>query len=84
MAAIGKLAKLGYSTDAVAAAMEKPNPSVSERAFLKKYSGAPIDEEQLMEAAMDVEGEVGAAARNLRDARATLERALEAIGFEHG
>lgn len=84
MAAVRTLVRLGYSPDQVAAALERPNPTIAERAFLKKYSGAPIDEGQLMEAAMDVEGEIGAAARNLSDSRVRLDAALEAIGFEHG
>ena len=52
--------------------------------FVSEYSGAPIDDDELLSIAEDVDGEIGAAAKAVKAARRTFDTALEAVGFEVG
>jgi hypothetical protein len=58
--------------------------AISVEAFLKAYSGAPYDREQVAQAAARVDGIVGAAAKAWLAADALLTEALKSVGYEEG
>ena len=55
-----------------------------ERAFLKQFNGASLDEEELASAAEAVPGPLGESARAFKEARERLDVELARIGFENG
>ena len=55
-----------------------------ERALLKQFNGASLDEEELTDVAGEVPGPLGDAAKMLTAACARFELELASIGYEHG
>ena len=55
-----------------------------ERAFLKQFNGASLDEDELADVASEVPGPLGDAAKALAAARARFDLELERIGYENG
>lgn len=64
--------------------MAKAKLTKEERAFLRQFNGASLDEEELAREAETVPGPLGDAARRLIAARASFSIELARIGYEHG
>lgn len=63
---------------------KKTDAKMTEAQFVEKFNGAPWDDQQLVEEAAKVDGELGQLARTLRAAKSAFDSKLEALGFEVG
>lgn len=57
---------------------------MTEKEFLERYNEAPLDADELAIIAINVDGEIGDAAKKFLEAERSFKKILEDIGFEWG